>query len=70
LTIHAFAGAREEDWEPAQAETPAPVPTWVWVLLIGVVAWAMYYLVAFWNPDTNDADLVDGRPHLDGQRAE
>jgi hypothetical protein len=55
LTIHAFAGAREEDWEPAHAETPAPVPTWVWVLLISVVAWAIYYLVAFWKPNTTTA---------------
>jgi hypothetical protein len=57
LMVHAFAGASEENWEPSQAETPAPVPTWAWVLLIGVVAWAMYYLVSFWNP-TNEASGI------------
>lgn len=45
LTVHAFGGGDEENWEPAQAEIPAPVPTWAWVIVIGVVAWAMYYVV-------------------------
>lgn len=69
LMVHAFAGGSEENWEPSQAETPAPVPTWAWVLLIGVVAWAMYYLVSFWKPTnevTGTAALVEvrdaGRP--------
>jgi len=57
LMVHAFAGGSEENWEPSQAETPAPVPTWAWVLLIGVVAWAMYYLVSFWKP-TNEASGI------------
>lgn len=62
LTIHAFAGAGEEDWEPAQAETPAPVPTWIWVTLIVVLAWAMYYAVAFWKPSAERARLFHDGP--------
>lgn len=45
LTLHAFGGGDEENWEPAQAEIPAPVPTWAWVVVIAVVAWSMYYAV-------------------------
>lgn len=56
VVVHAFGGGREENWEPSQAETPAPVPTWAWVVLIGVIAWAMYYAVAFWHPGK---DFVD-----------
>jgi hypothetical protein len=56
LVVHAFGGGSEENWDPAQAETPAPVPTWAWVVLIGVVAWAMYYLIAFWHPEKGVVD--------------
>ncbi|MEO6603024.1 MAG: cytochrome C [Polyangiaceae bacterium] len=50
LVLHAYSGANEESWKPELAEVPAPVPTWAWVVLISVLAWAMYYLVAYWNP--------------------
>jgi hypothetical protein len=50
IVVHAFGGGCDENWEPSQAETPAPVPTWAWVILIGVIAWAMYYVVAYWRP--------------------
>ncbi|MEO8797860.1 MAG: cytochrome C [Polyangiaceae bacterium] len=56
LVVHAFGGGRDENWEPSQAETPAPVPTWAWVVLIGVITWAMYYTVAFWYPEKSVAD--------------
>src|SRR5260370_1212946 len=36
--------------EPSRAETPARIPTWAWVLLLGVVAWAMFYAARQWNP--------------------
>jgi len=50
VLINAYGGAYEEKWEPRRAETPAPVPTWVWVVLITVLAWAMYYGVQQWRP--------------------
>jgi len=50
VLINAYGGATEENWEPARAETPAPVPTWAWVLLLLIVAWSMYYMVRQWNP--------------------
>jgi mono/diheme cytochrome c family protein len=50
VLINAYGGAYEEKWEPRRAETPAPVPTWAWVALIAVVAWAMYYGVQQWRP--------------------
>ena len=56
LVVHAFGGGDEENWEPSQAETPAPVPTWAWVVLIGIVAWAMYYAIAFWHPEKSVED--------------
>ncbi|MDT8340668.1 MAG: c-type cytochrome [Longimicrobiales bacterium] len=50
LLVNAYGGAHEENWEPARAETPAPIPTWAWVLLLGVVAWAMFYAARTWSP--------------------
>lgn len=49
VLINAYGGAREPFWEPERAETPAPVPTWAWVLLLTVVAWSAYYIAQQWN---------------------
>lgn len=46
LIINAYAGNTEVDFEPRRAETPQPVPTWAWVLLLAVGAWGLYYLLA------------------------
>ncbi len=46
MLVHAYGGASEENWEPYQAETPAPIPTWAWVLVIIVTAWALFYVIA------------------------
>ena len=50
ILINAYAGTSEEQWEPRRAETPAPIPTWSWVLFLLVVAWAMFYWFATWTP--------------------
>jgi len=56
VLINAYGGAYEEKWEPARAETPAPIPTWTWVIFIIVVAWAMYYGIQQWNPTAQFAN--------------
>jgi mono/diheme cytochrome c family protein len=56
VLVNAYGGAYEEKWEPARAETPAPVPTWAWVVFIVVVAWALYYGIALWRPPPQFAD--------------
>lgn len=50
VLINAYGGASEPFWEPARAETPAPVPTWAWVLLLVIVGWSMFYIARQWNP--------------------
>ena len=44
LLINAFASRPGDAFEPARAETPAPIPTWAWVLFLVVVAWGMWYV--------------------------
>lgn len=50
ILINAYGGAGEIDWEPSRAETPAPIPTWAWVLFIAIVAFGAFYGVRLWRP--------------------
>ncbi len=50
IIVNAYAGGRVEAWEPIRAETPAPIPTWAWVVCLVVVAWGMFYLTREWRP--------------------
>ncbi|MDA1195020.1 MAG: c-type cytochrome [Planctomycetota bacterium] len=45
LIVNAYAGNTEVDFEPRRAETPQPVPTWAWVLFLGILVWTLFYLV-------------------------
>ncbi|MEJ2635441.1 MAG: cytochrome c [Calditrichia bacterium] len=56
VLVNAYGGAYEEKWEPTRAETPAPIPTWAWVILIFISAWAIYYAVEQWKPSAQYAD--------------
>lgn len=52
ILLNAYGGAKETLWEPSRAETPAPVPTWAWVLLLVIAAWSSFYIAQQWNaPD-------------------
>lgn len=52
ILLNAYGGAKEPYWEPSRAETPAPVPTWAWVLLLIIVAWSAFYIARQWTaPD-------------------
>jgi mono/diheme cytochrome c family protein len=44
LLVNAFASRPGDAFEPTRAETPAPIPTWAWVLFLVVVAWGMWYV--------------------------
>src|SRR3989475_11021823 len=44
LLVNAFASRPGEAFEPERAETPAPIPTWAWVLFLIVVACGLWYV--------------------------
>ena len=44
LLVNAFESRPGDAFEPTRAETPAPIPTWAWVLFLVVVAWGMWYV--------------------------
>ncbi len=56
ILVNAYGGRDEAYWEPSRAETPAPIPTWVWVLFIVIVAFAAFYGVSHWTPPPAMAD--------------
>ena len=43
LLVNAFASQPDGEFEPRRAETPAPVPTWAWLLFLLVAAWGMWF---------------------------
>lgn len=56
VLVNAYAGGSEQQWEPVRAETPAPIPTWAWVLFMLIVAWAMWYWASQWTPSPQYAN--------------
>lgn len=50
VIVNAYGGTSAVHWEPSQAETPAPPPTWAWVLLILVAAFGLFYGIEQWSP--------------------
>jgi mono/diheme cytochrome c family protein len=44
LIVNAFASRPGDVFEPVRAETPAPIPTWAWVLFLVIAAWGMWFV--------------------------
>ncbi len=49
VTINAYGSETSESFIIRGSETPKAVPSWVWALLIGFVAFAIYYLITHWS---------------------
>mgnify|MGYP001470455795 CR=1 FL=1 len=47
LLINAYGKGDAKSFLIAGSETPRGIPSWVWILLIGFVAWAAYYLIQY-----------------------
>ena len=62
VLVNSYGGANEPNWEPSRAETPAPIPTWIWVLVIGMVAWGTFYFVGQWSPTEKFVDSPTFQP--------
>jgi hypothetical protein len=54
LGINAFSA--DEPFEPQRAETRSSIPVWVWVMALGVVAWAAWYGASMWKVPENYAN--------------
>jgi hypothetical protein len=49
LMINAYGKGDQTKFLITGSETPQSIPSWVWILIIGVGAWGLYYFIAFLN---------------------
>ena len=49
LMINAYDKGNQRKFMIEGSETPQSVPSWLWIILIVFLAWAMYYLVSYFN---------------------
>jgi len=47
LMINAYGKGDSNQFYIDGSETPQSIPYWVWILLIGFVGWALYYLFTY-----------------------
>jgi len=49
LMINAYGKGDAKNFMIRGSETPQSIPSWVWIMIIGIVGWVLYYLVAYLN---------------------
>lgn len=49
LMINAYGKGDAKNFMIRGSETPQSIPSWVWIMIIGIAGWALYYLVAYLN---------------------
>lgn len=49
LMINAYGKGDSKSFMITGSETPQSIPSWVWIMIIGIGGWALYYLVAYLN---------------------
>jgi mono/diheme cytochrome c family protein len=64
LLVNAYGSRVGDTFDPVRAETPAPVPTWTWVLSLGVAAFALWYLATAYRDYAAElASTAPATPH-------
>ncbi len=43
ILVNAYESRPGDVFEPGRVETPAPIPTWTWVLALVVMTWTLWY---------------------------
>ncbi len=49
LMINAYGKGDQKSFLITGSETPQSIPAWIWIVLIGFVGWAMFYLLKYYN---------------------
>ncbi|MBS1630628.1 MAG: cytochrome C [Bacteroidetes bacterium] len=47
LMINAYSKGNQKKFMITGSETPKSIPSWMWILLIGFFAWALYYFATY-----------------------
>jgi mono/diheme cytochrome c family protein len=64
VLANAYSSRVGDIFEPMRIETPAPIPTWAWLLFLVVFAWGMWYLGMTYKE--HEARLVELASPLSG----
>lgn len=49
LMINAYGKGDQKKFLIEGSETPQSIPSWVWILIIGIGGWVTYYLITYLN---------------------
>lgn len=49
MMINAYGKGDQKIFLIEGSETPKSIPSWVWILIIGIGAWAFYYLISYFS---------------------
>lgn len=47
LMVNAYGKGDQKSFLIAGSETPQSIPSWVWIIVISFIGWAMYYFVRY-----------------------
>jgi hypothetical protein len=49
VLINSYGSERKDFFIVQGSETPKAIPSWIWVLLISFVGWAIFYVIMYWT---------------------
>lgn len=49
LIINAYGSERRDAFIVQGSETPKAIPSWIWVIVISFIGWAIFYLTMYWT---------------------
>lgn len=49
LMINAYGKGDQKEFLIEVSETPQSIPALVWILIIGFIGWALYYLISYYS---------------------
>ena len=58
VLANAYSSKVGDIFEPMRIETPAPIPTWAWLLVLVVFSWGMWYLGIEYREHPAQASLM------------
>ena len=47
IMINAYGKGDQKKFLIDGSETPQSIPSWVWILIIGIAGWVIYYLISY-----------------------
>lgn len=51
IVINAYGSETKDFFVIKGSETPKAIPAWMWALVISFIAFGLFYLIMYWNPD-------------------